>query len=501
MWTYKERKWKMKTTNFTDRNSSAGVGVLYYLALVFCFTFTGCGDEVLTNFSKLEEEASKYGTVSVGAVRVIEYDQKDLEESRKRLSNALLKMWKDVNDVNMVPQVYGADLATKFFTAIIGLNLPKDSKTETVPNPPDTSTYLNGLSQAFNEMIKKNTPRPSEIELTGLRMAALKFIESEIENLKLSSVYPVDSDNYRRVVISLDLTAWVRGEAKATLVYVDLYPYKADSWCHRASKVLDKWLNDTNEANEQIYAKEWKDVTEEELGAAFCLSKMSIQKLPKKSTIKEADKRDLVAFCHNWLTKNKHCSRIVHVERMGQTEYSILAEGLYSGTEFQLGGIHPAGVSGSVKIGSGRTSKGLKAKTRPLSLAFVAGERRAGWLFMPSKTEEEDKMPPTERRLRMVVDIPENASKLAIHIHKAFLDANFGILSNASFKKQMDDMDLARQILTQADKWYEKSEERDPSCPSPGHYRLRKSRMRNLLYQGWSEEIVVDIPTERIRGQ
>ena len=97
----------------------------------------------------------------------------------------------------------------------------------------------------------------------------------------------------------------------------------------------------------------------------------------------------------------------------------------------------------------------------------------------------------------MVVDVPEKMTKLAVHIHKSFLDGDLGILSDASFKKQMYDMDRTRRILTKADTWYEPSEEREQSCPSPRHYRLRKSRMRNLLYQGWSEEIIVDIP--RIR--
>jgi hypothetical protein len=326
-------------------------------------------------------------------------------------------------------------------------------------------------------------------------MASLKFIESEIEDINLSNVYPCDH-NYRRVVISIDFTAWVRGKAKATLVYVDLYPYKADTWCHEEAKVLCDWLNDVNEANEPSYAEKWKDVTEKVLGSAFCLSEMSIKNLPKKSTIEEGDKADLTGFCHNLLRRNRLCPCIVHVERLGQAEYSILAEGLYSGTELQLGGVHPAGVSGSAKIGASRTTGGLKAEAQPISLAFVAAEQRAGWLFMPSKTQEENRMRPTERRLRMVVDIPEKSSKLAIHIHKIFLDAELGILSDASFKNQMEDIDITRQLLSKADGWYEISEARKPSCPSPRHYRLRKSRMRNLLYQGWSEEIVVGIPAK-----
>ena len=47
--------------------------------------------------------------------------------------------------------------------------------------------------------------------------------------------------------------------------------------------------------------------------------------------------------------------------------------------------------------------------------------------------------------------------------------------------------------LTRADELYPTCVERE-SGSSPTHYRLMKSRMRNLLYQGWSEELAVHIP-------
>jgi len=135
-----------------------------------------------------------------------------------------------------------------------------------------------------------------------------------------------------------------------------------------------------------------------------------------------------------------------------------------------------------------RKEERLRTSTiRPLSLAFIAGNRRAGWLFMPGKTTE-GRMPPTERRLRMVVDIPDIMSRLSIHVHKLFLGPDLNILPGASLAKQMNNLDQTREALTDGDDLYYKYREQ------PKHYRLIKTRMRNLLYQGWAEEIPVDIP-------
>ena len=128
---------------------------------------------------------------------------------------------------------------------------------------------------------------------------------------------------------------------------------------------------------------------------------------------------------------------------------------------------------------------------RQLSLAFVAGDQRAGWLFMPGKTTE-GRMPPTERRLRIVVDVPKELQKLAIHVHKVFLGPDLGVLDGATFSKHVENLDRSRQTLTKADDLYEKYKE-----TMPRHYRLIKSRIRNLLYQGWSDEIVVEMPKNK----
>ena len=128
---------------------------------------------------------------------------------------------------------------------------------------------------------------------------------------------------------------------------------------------------------------------------------------------------------------------------------------------------------------------------RQLSLAFVAGNQRAGWLFMPGESTE-GRMAPTERRLRMVVDVPKELQILAIHVHKVFLGPDLGVLEGATFSKQVEYLDKTRETLPRADKLYEKYKK-----TMPRHYRLIKTRMRNLLFQGWAEEIPVDMPKSK----
>lgn len=105
-------------------------------------------------------------------------------------------------------------------------------------------------------------------------------------------------------------------------------------------------------------------------------------------------------------------------------------------------------------------------------------------------------MPPTERRLRMVVDIPKDLVKLSIHVHKVFLGPDLGILPGAILARQVDNLGRTRELLTEADQLYEKYK-----ATEPGYYRLIKTRMRNLLYQGWAEEIPVEIPAKRMKEQ
>jgi hypothetical protein len=89
----------------------------------------------------------------------------------------------------------------------------------------------------------------------------------------------------------------------------------------------------------------------------------------------------------------------------------------------------------------------------------------------------------------MVVDVPKKLKTLAIHVHKVFLGPDLGVLDGATFSKQVENLDKTRETLTEADDLYKEYNKK-----MPRHYRLIKTRMRNLLYQGWAEEIPVDMP-------
>jgi hypothetical protein len=459
----------MNTTNFADKNTSEWLRVLYCLALAFSFAFAGCANKILNDFSRLETEALKYGTVSVGAVRVTDYNNPHLWESREKLQKALNKFREEL----------GHDL--KLYAAAGG---SKNS------NPENKSPGA----------AKVQTPGPSEIELVGLRMAALKFVESELRDIKLDCISPIEC-GFRRVVVSLDCSAWVRGEAGAALVYIDLYPYKVDCWCHEAGGIMsDRWdelkgnKKNKKPKGRKYYECRWNEIIKKNLKNAFKSLDQSKMQMPPDSEIKEEGPCDWVGFCHSWLKRKSLFPHIVHVERMGKTEYLILAEEDYSSSKFGISGGYPGLPTPELGLEARKEERLRTSAIRPLSLAFIAGDRRAGWLFMPGKTTE-GRMPPTERRLRIVVDIPDNMSRLSIHVHKVFLDSDLRILPDASLAKQMKNLELTREALTKGDDLYKEYKEQ------PKHYRLIKTRMRNLLYQGWAEEIPVDIPEKSRKGQ
>ncbi len=493
------------------RKRFLGTFALLFIVGFFGF-FAGCSydrrtDRILHEFAELEAEALEYGTVSVGAARVANYDRCQLRKSRERLGESLMSIRKDLQEKSVVPEGRVTNRIDTRKRARLQSNASGKDKGKTLPaekcQAPDEKQPSGDADDPSPTVAAPTTgqaPQPSQIDMVGLRMAALKFIESEIEDLSLNEIIPVDCKNFRRVVVNLDCSAWVRGKARGVLVYIDLYPYRADRWCHKAAEILKEWRHSGRSIKRKREKAEekWKRVTKEELGVAFeCLDGLTIE-LPGESEIEEEEERgDWVSLCHRWLKKMKFFPRIVHVERMGKAEYLILAEADYLRSEFEIGAGLPAGLSAKVGVERRKETEQVRASIRPLSLAFVAGGRRAGWLFMPSKTKE-GRMPPTERRLKMVVDVPVKSSKLAIHVHKVFLGPDLGILPGAAFDKQMANLKLARRKLTEADELYSDNKGKKTDRLSRAHYRLIKSRMRNLLYQGWSEEIVVDVSSSNL---
>lgn len=440
----------MRTTNLADRSNSTWHGGAYCLALLFSLILAGCARNVVKEFGNLETESLRYGTVSVGAVRVTDYNNEQLCKSRDRLEDALEKIHSELGR---------------------GLRPLAAAAAPEKPNPEKESSKAPQVQ----------TPWPSETELIGLRLAALKLVESELEDLHLGCLTPIEC-GFRRVAVSLDCSAWVTDKAGAALVYIDLYPFNADRWCHEAANLLRCYWNEG-----VLSPQAWQELMKNELVDGYKSFDPRTFGPPERKDLCEEDPNDLVAFCHRWLARKKLFPHIVHVERIGAAEYLILAEEDYSGSKLGISGAYPGLASAELGLESHKKGQLQTATVRPLSLAFVAGDRRAGWLFMPTQASD-GRMIPTERRLRMVVDIPEGMLKLSIHVHKVFLGPDLRILPQTSLAKQMSNLKRTRELLTEADDLYGQYMEQ-PSC-----YRLIKTRMRNLLYQGWAEEIPVNIP-------
>lgn len=486
-----ERRDVMKTSVSGFKSYSAVLLSVYLAAVVF--VCCGC---MLQRFSELERRSLENGVIALGAARVTDYDE--FAESRDFLIKVLEDQRKKVKEMKaneMVPQSYVDEQRRFYWAAAVSMGL-QDLSGLSAGNPQvqqkskqegkqegkqedKQKDKQKGSQEESKELLKKiqslaPSPRPSTIEILQLRMAALKFIESEIEELSLAKVCPVDESQYRRVVVSIDMTAWVASDAKAALVYLDLYPYRADTWCRKAKEVLEGIVGEPDKMRWDATLRELK---------GFEPAFLEGLELPTVSV----EERDCVAVCHWWLRKNKLRPRIVQVERMNPGEYSVLSQGDYSSGELQAGFSGVGNVGGGFKIGGSKKKESVSARVRPLNLAFVAGYARAGWLFMPSSAEQ-GRMRPTERRLRMVVDIPKKMEKLSVHAHKIFLDGELQVVGDADFAHQMQNLKEVRRELGESDVFWEHfgREER--------HYRLIKTRIRNLLHQGWSDETVIEIP-------
>jgi hypothetical protein len=494
----------MTTVNIKFRNPVAWLTKI--CCLVFLFILTGCDSGAIQLANGLEEHALKNGTISVGAVRVTDYNDPCLAESRQRLINALSVMEANLTDANIMPQSYMSN-ESLFKLGLTFSWIKGGGGPNSVPflSPKD----LNDLSQT----VINGQPKPTEIEMVGLRMATRKFIESEMEDLNLISANHAVEPNYRRFVISLDCTAWVTGEAKAALVYIDLYPHKADIWGHEAGDVLALMGNQTkknpitkffgnlmiwffpNSQTHPFYSREeikWGEPNISNWNKTLKIledgfSSGSLKNIDRPKMYKEVP-CDCIAKCHDWLAEYKLCPRIVQVERMEEGEYLISAQEAYSGYGLQGEVVLPSGVSAGIQAEADKKKTSNSATVLPSNLAFVAGSSRAGWLFRPSPREG-NSMLPKERRLRIVVDIPKDMTKVGIYVHKLFLDSDLHVIPSADLLNQMGCSWLNQGALVWTDSLYEPMMRTDPAL-----YGLMKTRIRNMLYQGWSEEIVADIP-------
>lgn len=458
-------------------------GRLFVFILFVFISLTGCipksariVSETWDSIDDLEKEANKYGTIAVGAPRVTKYDNKELAKSRDILKDAIKKIRDEFIAKPPPPEVSiekSTETNTYFKLAIEPSLLEAFEKWINIPagDKPDIDKLIEEVKKHFNEKFEElkkiqgnSQLEPNRVDMATLRLSALRFLESKMEDLNLSESYPV-GEGYDRFQVSVSLTAWTRKPAVAALVYLDLYPFDGDLWCHKAvekSECIDKL----------------KEKFHETFSNAINIDEYNINEWNQKW---KENKADPYGKCHLWLIEKNLVPKLVYVESLGDSRYFLDSESINTGYDAMMSfGMKKVGF----KMGQsgGEDSKTNKAEIKMTSLSFAAGERRAGWFFM---REGDNAMRPVEHRVRMIVDIPKNLNKLDVHVHKLFIGKDGEIINE--FSKQMDELLSARNVL-------DNTENEINRYPNPTYWQLIKSRVRNLLSLGWSERIVIDIP-------
>lgn len=538
------------------------------------FLTSGCVEGIWKDIDGLEKEALRYGNVVAGAPRISDYNNAELEQARVRLRQSLEKIRSEF-DRPPGSEAAAVSLAERMFRFRFGGLLPATPSQETQkgaaaeqgsnagaaakPSGNNATEGSSPLRQVLEDL-GRAALEPNRIDMTRLRLSTLRFIESELESLNLDKSTALDDRHYRRMQVSVSLTATTRHPARAALVYLDLYPYNGDWWCHQLighavetawktlhpQTMVDKGKDQrTGEetGKEQTYRKPSIEVQlstiqqEKELenrlkGVEKKLDPQVLNKLKEQlgraiaqppfprveELVEWLSYDDPYGGCHGWLDDNHLLPKLVYVEPLPNPRY-VLESGA-SLSAYDIGAEVPT-PKGSVE--AAYQSKDISARRetaiRFTALSFAAGQRRAGWFFM--KSEGEPEMRPIETRLRMVVDIPRHLKRLEIHVHKAFLGKTFwdrvslhddyNLLT--SFDRQTRYLHDAREMLNeleaQADRLQklrtlpepERAREmhRAEAFPSPTYWQLAKSRVRNLLSLGWSDRLLVDVPEPRPR--
>lgn len=467
-------------------------------SLCVAFLVAGCQNIPLAQEGKLdslnalEKEAIRYGSISVGAPRV--YDYADSQQTRAGLVESINDIKNNLDKV-LKPQIISLNVTgnASTFSFNPNLRLPGSSSGDAqgVQKPTtgqdQTSRDQQGtqnLTQSITSLLGDNQTAPDPIDLIRLKLSVLRFLESQKRDLELG----LPDADFRRLEISVSVTAWVRDPARSALVYLDLYPFNGDEFCHELAEVPIPSLDDP--VGFSKLEPELKDTYE----TSYLKGK------PYQDFIQLSNKTpaDRPAACHAWLTRNRLVPKLVYVESLGDSRY--LGERSLFEAENRLGlGIGP------LKAGSRSNSTELRNAQDIVvtTLSFAAGERRAGWYFF--RHDETKGMRPIERRISMVVDVPKVLKKMELHVHKSFLDKNENPLLTADMQMQhIRDFRIFINTLEGAFPKEGASPCADlPSAkicfPDSTSWQLAKTAVRNLS-QSFDQRLVIDLPTRR-RGR
>lgn len=486
---------------------------LAFLSIVF--VFAGCNGSLWNQINESETAATRYGTVTAGAPRIADYDNATLEASRERLRETIRKLRIEV-DTALKPEATSAQWSERARYLKLGVDLgsilklptpAKEGKPANGTSGDDTARDGNGTTpknlDALKDILKDISVEPNRIDAQIYKLSVLRFLESELDSLNLTLSNPVDSEHYRRVQVSVSLTAWTILPAVSALVYLDLYPYNGDWWCHETVR-KSKEAGKDEERLEQTSNEQGK-----ELKTIFSrVVPLPIDDLRKWLN----DPIDPYTGCHRWLITNHLLPKLVHVEPLGDSRYVMLSQG--EETAHDIGLDVNAGAYGKLRAGQKGSDSGLtkSADITLTAISFAAGERRAGWFFRGDP--ESRTVRPLERRLRMVVDIPWDLKELELHVHKSFQTKDNQHLH--SFLEQTKQLHNTRWLLNDIENDVDKNlgpslcetptpngppSRREPCYPTETYWQLTKSRVRNLLSLGWSERLVVHISDSQSESQ
>lgn len=466
----------------------------------------------------LEDEATRYGTISAGAVRVEDYNSSARAVARARFREDLARI-RSLPDNISTNEVH---LSQSEFAIAAGLAVMKKAETETnITNP----AYAGSAAEDYLKKLKELLPDNTLPKLTGsdealARLAKLRYIQNESENLEM----PQPQSGYRRLEVSVSLTAWTKGNARAALVYLDLYPFNADRWCHWATHSVEQAylqmrkekpdLNDPVRL-EQEFLKKWRALDDAAIGWSRKRVLLESSKVFPGLSWRDKDFWDLVANydfgpnqdpyanCHTALENRNLLPNLVYVEPVANPRFALSATSAGSDLESQVEAGVPK-VEGKLS-GGRKQSRGDEAADLEVNvLSFAAGQRRAGWIFL--QNGDGKIMRPFESRVHMVVDVPTQfVGKIELDIHKSFLDQSYKPL--VTFSDQTRWLNLAREVLNEIEsepdqkgklslRWDNLGNQSwdGEAYSSITNWQLLKSWTRNLGGLGWSEKLVFEIP-------
>lgn len=501
----------------TVRRHSQGGGVRLNTAVVLFISMgiIGCHPiqtrpdkgELLNLADQVEFNAFQYGSISVGAVRLSAYDDPNLKKARKRLLEHVSKLQDGTITGDQKPELVQIRKTQRDEATVVNIPLTADalkqalvgtSALEKPTNHEDTVASSSNQGQAGTLADSSMSDIKQLKELSGITnqqpiasarrsLASSQYLKSRLEDISLDSMFSVDLEHYRRVELSLALTAWTRNDARSALAYLDIYPFNGDIWCHHLVNELA--VDESLDKAKETFLKHVGFLKGGTLRASATLpDSIYFPMFWTDEDFKKSDKDNLTGLCHAFLSNQHLTPKLVHVDSLDEGDFTMTVRRDAGNVE------QKAGIGGL--FGQSKSTKNeaidVTQDIQFTSLAFTAGEHRAGYFFL--RRGESGLIRPVEQRIHLVLDIPKDIERFEIHVHKTFFDRND--LPISTFGKQTRDASKARKLVKDIEAQYPSESNPKDLFQTLAIWQMAKTRARNLYQQGWSERIVVFVPEQ-----